>query len=226
MTEENNSQSEAVNQSEETTQQPQEAAVAAEAAAAESTASEQQEGFEWFVLQTLSNQEGKVKRYLDKFRVVEEMEDYVGEVLMPTETVAEVKNGKRRTVVRKFYPGYVFVQLRLFGEDGKVMQKPWYFIQKTEGVIGFAGGENPQALKADEIDRIRNQMKESEGVEKTKVSFVVGQELKITDGPFLNLNGTVENISPETGKLKLLVSIFGRMTPVELEFWQVTTVLD
>jgi len=221
MTEENNSQPEAVNQPAEapTTDQPQEASE-------QPAAAEQKEGFEWFVLQTLSNQEGKVKRYLDKFRVVEEMEDYIGEVLMPTETVTEVKNGKRRSVVRKFYPGYVFVEMRLYGDDGKIMQKPWYFIQKTEGVIGFAGGENPQALKADEIDRIRNQMIEAEGVEKPRVSFDIGQELKITDGPFLNLNGKVEEVNPDTGKLKLLVSIFGRMTPVELEYWQVTTVLD
>ena len=72
-----------------------------------------------------------------------EMEEYVEEILMPTEVVSEVKNGKKRSVVRKFYPGYVFVKMRLFGEDGKVMQKPWYFIQKTEGVIGFVGGEIP-----------------------------------------------------------------------------------
>lgn len=177
---------------------------------------------QWYVLQTLSNQEAKVKRYLEKFRVVEEMEEYVEEILMPTEVVSEVKNGKKRSVVRKFYPGYVFVKMRLFGPDGKVMQKPWYFIQKVEGVIGFVGGENPQPLKPEEIDRIQNQMKAAEGVEKPKVDYQLGQELRITDGPFLNLTGKVEEISPDTGKLKLMVSIFGRLTPVELEYWQVT----
>ncbi len=179
-------------------------------------------GFDWFVLQTLSNQEAKVKRYLEKFRVVDEMEDYFDEILMPTETVSEVKNGKKRSVVRKFYPGYVFVHMKLFGEDGKVMQKPWYFIQKTEGVIGFAGGENPQPLKADEVARIKGQMKDAEGVEKPKVEYSVGQELRINDGPFLNLTGKVIAIAPDTGKLTLEVSIFGRMTPVELEYWQVS----
>jgi transcriptional antiterminator NusG len=177
---------------------------------------------QWYVLQTLSNQEAKVKRYLDKFRVVEEMETYLEEILMPTEMVSEVRGGKKHSVVRKFYPGYVFVKMRLFGEDGKVMQKPWYFIQKVEGVIGFVGGEHPQPLKADEIDRIQNQMKAAVGVEKPKIEYAVGQELRITDGPFLNLTGKVEEISPDTGKLKVMVSIFGRLTPVELEYWQVT----
>jgi len=177
---------------------------------------------EWYVLQTLSNQEGKVKRYLEKFRVVEEMEEYVEELLMPTETVSEVKGGKKRSVVRKFYPGYVFIKMRLYDEHDKVMQKPWYFIQKVEGVIGFVGGEKPQPLKTEEIERIRGQMKAAEGVEKPKVEYAVGQELRITDGPFLNLTGKVEEISPETGKLKVMVSIFGRLTPVELEYWQVT----
>jgi transcriptional antiterminator NusG len=176
---------------------------------------------QWYVLQTLSNQEGKVKRYLDKFRVVEEMEEYLEEVLMPTEVVSEVKGGKKRSVVRKFYPGYVFVKMRLFDSDGKLMQKPWHFINKVEGVIGFAGGENPAALKKDEIERIQSQMKAAEGVEKPKVEYAVGQELRITDGPFLNLTGKVESVSPDTGKLTVMVSIFGRLTPVELEYWQV-----
>ena len=176
---------------------------------------------QWYVLQTLSNQEAKVKRYLEKFRVVEEMEEYLEEVLMPTETVSEVKGGKKRSVVRKFYPGYVFVKMRLFDADGKIMQKPWYFINKVDGVIGFAGGENPAPLKADEIARIQSQMKAAEGVEKPKVEYAIGQELRITDGPFFNLTGKVEEVSPETGKLKLMVSIFGRLTPVELEYWQV-----
>jgi len=181
---------------------------------------------QWYVLQTLSNQEAKVKRYLEKFRVVEEMEEYVEEILMPTEVVSEVKGGKKRSVVRKFYPGYVFVKMRLMDENGKIMQKPWYFINKIEGVIGFAGGENPHPLKADEIARIQSQMKDAEGVEKPAVQYNVGQELRITDGPFLNLTGKVEEVSPETGKLKLMVSIFGRLTPVELEYWQVSTSLD
>jgi len=175
----------------------------------------------WYALQTLSNMEGKVKKYLDKFISVEEMEDYVEEVLMPTETVTEVKNGKKINKTRKLYPGYVFINMRLYDEDGKILQKPWYFVRGVQGIIGFIGGERPSPLKQDEIDRILRQVSEAEGKEVPKVQFGVGEEVKITDGPFLNLNGRIDEIDPERGKLKVSVSIFGRFTPVELEYWQV-----
>jgi len=165
--------------------------------------------------------EGKVKKYLDKFISVEEMEDYVEEVLMPTETVTEVKNGKKINKTRKLYPGYVFINMRLYDEDGKILQKPWYFVRGVQGIIGFIGGERPSPLKQDEIDRILRQVSEAEGKEVPKVQFGVGEEVKITDGPFLNLNGRIDEIDPERGKLKVSVSIFGRFTPVELEYWQV-----
>ena len=175
----------------------------------------------WYVLQTLSNQEGKVKRYLDKFVVEEEMEDYVFEVLVPTETVTEVKNGKKTQTVRKFYPGYVFINMRLYDESGKLMNKPWYFVRETAGVINFVGGERPSPLKKSEIDTILSQIEAASGKEVPKVQYEIGEEVKITDGPFLNLNGRIDEIDPEKGKLKVSVSIFGRFTPVELEYWQV-----
>lgn len=176
---------------------------------------------QWYALQTLSNMEGKVKKYLDKFISIEEMEDYVEEVLMPTENVTEVKNGKKINKNRKLYPGYVFIHMRLYDEDGKILQKPWYFVRGVQGVIGFIGGERPSPLKQDEIDRIIRQVSEAEGKEVPKVQYEVGEEVKITDGPFLNLNGRIDEIDPERGKLKVSVSIFGRFTPVELEYWQV-----
>lgn len=175
----------------------------------------------WYALQTLSNMEGKVKRYLDKFIVVEEMEEYVLEVLMPTENVTEVKNGKKMNKVRKLYPGYVFIHVRLYDDDGKILQKPWYFIRGVQGIIGFIGGDRPSPLKQDEIDRILAVVSEAEGKEVPKVQYEVGEEVKITDGPFLNLTGRIDEIDPERGKLKVSVSIFGRFTPVELEYWQV-----
>jgi len=175
----------------------------------------------WYVLQTLSNQEGKVKRYLDKFVVEEEMEDYVFEVLVPTETVTEVKNGKKTQTIRKFYPGYVFINMHLFDESGKLMNKPWYFVRETAGVINFVGADRPTPLKKSEIDTILSQIEAASGKEVPKVQFELGEEVKITDGPFLNLNGRIDEIDPEKGKLKVSVSIFGRFTPVELEYWQV-----
>ena len=140
---------------------------------------------------------------------------------MPTENVSEVKNGKKINKTRKLYPGYVFIHMRLYDEDGKILQKPWYFVRGVQGVIGFIGGERPSPLKQDEIDRILQQVSEAEGKEVPKVQFNVGEDVKITDGPFLNLNGRIDEIDPERGKLKVSVSIFGRFTPVELEYWQV-----
>lgn len=178
-------------------------------------------GMKWYVVQTLSGKEGQVKLYLDKFKKIEEMEDYIGEVLVPTEVVTEVKQGKKTQRTRKFYPCYVFVQARLYDENQKLINKPWYFIRETAGVIGMVGGDRPSALRESEIAHIRSQMEAAEGKEVPKVQYEVGEEVKITDGPFLNLNGRIDEIEPERGKLKVSVSIFGRFTPVELEYWQV-----
>lgn len=178
-------------------------------------------GPQWYAVHTLSNQEQKAKRYLDKFIAVEEMEDFVFEVLMPTETVSEVKAGKKKTVTRKFYPGYVFVKMRLYDDDGNLLQKPWYFVREAQGVINFVGGERPSPLKKAEIDRILQQVEEADGKEKPKIEYEIGEMVKVNDGPFMNLIGKIEEIDPDKGKLKVSVSIFGRYTPVELEYWQV-----
>lgn len=177
-------------------------------------------GAQWFALHTLSGQEQKVKTYLEKFKKAEELDDYIFEVLLPTETVSEVKGGKKSTKVRKLYPGYVFINMKLF-EDGKVSIKPFYFVKDAAGVIGFVGGDHPAPLRQSEIDEIKARVEAATGKEVPKVSFDVGEEVKITDGPFMNLNGRIDEIDPTRGKLKISVSIFGRFTPVELEYWQV-----
>ena len=177
--------------------------------------------FQWYAVQTLSNQEAKVKRYLDKFIEIDEMADFVKEVLMPTETVTEVKSGKKLTKARKLYPGYIFIHMRLYDDSNRVLQKPWYFVRGVQGIISFIGGEHPHPLKPSEIQRILDQISDAEGVEKPKVEYEIGEEVKITEGPFLNLNGRIDEVDPEKGKLKVSVSIFGRDTPVELEYWQV-----
>ncbi|HVU17748.1 MAG TPA: transcription termination/antitermination protein NusG [Candidatus Didemnitutus sp.] len=178
-------------------------------------------GAQWFALHTLSGQENKVKTYLEKFKKAEELDDHVFEVLLPTETVSEVKGGKKSTKVRKLYPGYVFVNMRLYDEDKKVIIKPFYFVKDAAGVIGFVGGEHPAPLRQTEIDEIKARVEAATGKEVPKVSFEVGEEVKITDGAFANLTGRVDEIDPSRGKLKISVSIFGRFTPVELEYWQV-----
>ena len=181
---------------------------------------------QWFALHTLSGQENKVKVYIERFKKAEELDDQIFEVLLPTEVVSEVKNGKKSTKVRKLYPGYVFIQMNLYGTDGMLINKPWYFVKEVAGVIGFVGGEHPAALRQSEIDEIRARIEAANGKEVPKVQYAVGEEVKINDGPFANLTGRIDEISPERGKLRVSVSIFGRFTPVELEYWQVQRQVD
>ena len=176
---------------------------------------------QWFALHTLSGQENKVKHYIEKFKKAEELDDAIFEVLLPTEVVSEVKNGKKSTKVRKLYPGYVFIQMCLYGEDQKVINKPWYFVKEVAGVIGFVGGDRPAALRQSEIEEIRSRIEAANGKEVPKIQYLVGEEVKITDGAFASLTGRIDEIDPDRGKLKVSVSIFGRFTPVELEYWQV-----
>jgi transcription termination/antitermination protein NusG len=178
-------------------------------------------GAQWFAVHTLSGKENKVKEYIEKFKKVEELDDFIIEVLLPTETVSEVKRGKKTSTSRKLMPGYVFVQMKLYDEDKKLLNRPWYFVKETTGVIGFVGGDRPTALRDSDIQDIRDRIAEANGKEVPKVQFEIGEEVKITDGPFLNLTGRIDEIDPARGKLKVSVSIFGRFTPVELEYWQV-----
>lgn len=193
---------------------------------ADSTSASKTAHGQWFVVQTLSNKEPAAKRYIDHYISDNELDDYVFSVLVPEQTVSEVKHGKKTHRKRKLYPGYIFVHCRLYDEDHQIIQKVWYFINGADGVIGFAGGKKPTALKDAEIDRILTQVAESEGKEVPKVQYAVGEEVKITDGPFLNLGGRIDEIDIDRGKLKVSVSIFGRFTPVELEYWQVERMTD
>ncbi|MBI5772426.1 MAG: transcription termination/antitermination factor NusG [Verrucomicrobia bacterium] len=176
---------------------------------------------QWFVIHTLSGQEQKVKDSIEKRIKTEEMQDYIKEVLVPMEKVAEVRSGKKTVTARKLYPGYVFVDIVLLDENKRLIEKPWYFIRDTQGIIGFVGGERPTPMQPDEVESIKAQINDSEDRERPKVNFAVGETIKINDGPFLNFSGVIEEIEPERGKLKVSVDIFGRKTAVELEYWQV-----
>jgi len=133
----------------------------------------------------------------------------------------KLKTGRKKQRDRKFYPGYVFVEMRLYDDQGTLKKEPWYKIKDTDGVINFIGRESPTPLREDEIGRILSQVDDAKGKEVPKVQFSVGESVKILDGPFLNLTGEIEEIDAQKGTLKVSVSIFGRFTPVELEFWQV-----
>lgn len=176
---------------------------------------------QWFVLHTLSGQENRVKESIERRIKLEDMVDWVGDVLIPTEKVTETKSNRRTTMVRKFFPGYVLINLALYGEGNKLNERAWYFVQETQGVIGFVGGERPVPLRPSEIDTILSQVEEKKDKVRPKVMFEPGETVTINDGPFQNFSGVVEEVDPERGKLKVSVSIFGRATPVELEYSQV-----
>lgn len=176
---------------------------------------------QWFVIHTLSGQEQKVKESIEKRTKSEEMSEFITEVLVPMEKVVEVRNQKKTVSTRKLWPGYVFIDMVLLDDDGRIVEGPWYFIKDTQGVIGFVGGEPPTPTPAAEVEQIKEQISESEETERPKVSFEVGETIKINNGPFLNFSGVIEEVEPDRGKLKVTVNIFGRNTPVELEYWQV-----
>src|SRR5438128_5447747 len=134
---------------------------------------------QWFVIHTLSGQEQKVKESIEKRIKTEEMGDFVKEVLVPMEKVVEVRNQKKTVSTRKLYPGYVFVDMVLLDENNRIIEKPWYFIRDTPGIIGFVGGDRPTPTTQDEIASIKSQISDSEDTERPKVQFGVGETVKI-----------------------------------------------
>jgi transcriptional antiterminator NusG len=146
------------------------------------------------------------------------MSEVVTKVIIPTEQVSEVRSGKKRISARKFFPGYLLVEMDLTEET-------YLFVKNTPGVTGFIGlGKKPMPLAQKEVDSILKKTEETAAKPSPKIVFEKGEQVRVTEGPFLNFNGTIEEIHPEKGKIKVSVSIFGRSTPVELEYWQVEKV--
>ncbi len=177
---------------------------------------------QWYAVHVLSGQENKVAENLNKRIKTEEMSDLVYEVLVPTERVSEIKRGKKSETTRKLMPGYVIVNMNLLDENNQLVARTWYFVRETNGVIGIAGGKDkPAPMRESDIQAILSQVRAPDEKIKPKVTFEIGETVKVADGPFQNQSGVVEEIDPERGKLRVSVSIFGRSTPVELEYWQV-----
>jgi transcriptional antiterminator NusG len=170
---------------------------------------------QWYVVHTYSGYENRVKAALEQ-RIKElDKEDLFGEVLVPSEKVVEVVKGEKKTSSRKFFPGYILVQMVLDDET-------WYLVKNTPKVTGFVGGSTkPTPISDEEVKSIIGQMEEGRAHPKPKYEFSKGEQVKVIEGPFSNFSGLVEDVNPEKGKLRVLVSIFGRSTPVELEFFQV-----
>ncbi len=188
--------------------------------------SESQSTAKWYAVQTRSNMEKKVVETLKHMIDVEDMGAYISkeDILMPEERVSEIKNGNKITRARKLYPGYIFVRVKLYDDNENFLEKPWYFVRGINGVLNFMGGERPVALRPAEVERIKAQMNQPEGAERPKISFNVGESVKINEGPFLGSTGVIEEVDAERGKLRVSVSMFGRFTPVELEYSQVSRV--
>ena len=143
-------------------------------------------------------------------------------VILPTERVSEVKRGKKTETTRKFFPGYLIVNMYLLDDNQQLVDRTWYFIKDTTGVIGFAGTKDrPIPMRQSEVDGLLAQLREREDGAQPKITFALGETVKVADGPFQNQSGVVEEIDPERGKLRVSVSIFGRNTLVDLEYWQV-----
>ncbi|MCL4160378.1 UNVERIFIED_CONTAM: hypothetical protein GTU68_045390 [Idotea baltica] len=150
------------------------------------------------------------------------MSDVIFEVLVPQERVSEVKAGKKREANRKFYPGYIIINMHLLHDDNTLVDRTWYFVQETDGVINFAGSKDrPMPMPRSEVEGMLNQIKEREGSIKPAVAFETGDTVVVTDGPFEGQNGVIAEVDEEKGEVMVSVNIFGRETLVPLEYWQV-----
>ncbi|MEG1507296.1 MAG: transcription termination/antitermination protein NusG [Akkermansia sp.] len=177
---------------------------------------------QWYVMHVLSGQEGRVRDRILRKVEAEEFGDRVFNVLVPTEMVSEVRNGKKTETKRKFFPGYVLVNMDLLAPDRSLNKEVWYFMLQTDGVIGFAGSKDkPMPMRDKDVEAMLSQIQERSDGARPKVQFEVGDTVRVAEGPFQSQEGTIEEIDPERGKLRVSVSIFGRSTPVELEYWQV-----
>jgi len=174
----------------------------------------------WYVVQVFSSQEKKVKKALEEHREKKGVIDLVGEVLLPTENVSEVKKGQQHVVEKRLWPGYLLLKMILNDDT-------WQYVKDTAGVIDFLGGEKPTALTDSEVEEILRDLEDKKQKVTQKHKFAIGDRVKITDGVFVNFTGTVTEVFHEKGRLSVIVSIFGRDTRVDdLEFSQVEEVSE
>ena len=188
---------------------------------------------QWFVLHTLTGQENKAQKSIEARVKLERREDYIGRCEIPTEKVSEKKNGEKRTITKKFFPGYVLAELALYDEakgideNGRkaIYARTWQFLRETPGVIGFVGGDRPMPLKQAEVDAIlSNKPAGAPDVERPKIDFSVDETVKVTVGPFQGQMGQVSMVDPDKGRLRVEVNVFSRKVPVDVEYWQVEKV--
>ena len=178
-------------------------------------------GMNWFVLRVASNKESSVRETLLRKVQIENMKHLVDRILVPTEKIKTVKGGKQKITESKLYPGYVFVEMKL-EDDGRIPQDVFFLIKETTGVGDFVGtAGRPTAMKDHEIEKMLLDSKKPEELPTIKMVFEKGEHVRIKEGPFQNYEGTVDELLPEKGLVRVLVTIFGRQAPIELEEWQI-----
>jgi transcriptional antiterminator NusG len=175
---------------------------------------EQESTMKWYIIHTYSGYENKVKESIEQRFNALDKEELLGEVLIPTENVLEMKNGKKVVTTKKLFPGYIYIRMDLTDDA-------WHVVKNTPRVTGFIGGRNPTPLSETEINAILNQVHMAQEKPKPKFLFENGEKVKIIDGPFANFIGSVDEVNEDKGTLKVMVTIFGRSTPVELGFHEV-----
>ena len=178
----------------------------------------------WFVLRVQSNREERVRANLARLAEIEDVQDRIPDVIVPTESVTELRGGKRHVVQRKLYPGYVIIQIEV-DESGRVPEDLWHMVRETNGVGDFIGGERPWPMRDDEVARMLGQAEEIEEVApRLKIDLRQGQLVRIKEGPFKGREGYVDEVNPTSGKVRVIITIFSRSTPVEQEYWQIEAV--
>ena len=175
----------------------------------------------WYVLRVQTNRENKIAESLDRRVKAAGAENLIYSVMVPTERVTEIRGGKKRITEKKTYPGYLMVEVES-DESGGIPESTWYLIRETPGSGDFVGPANmPVAMSDQEVEKMTTEAEQKEEKPTVKIDFRVGEGVKIKEGPFQNFDGVVEEVFPEKGMVKVIVMIFGRPTPVELEYWQI-----
>jgi transcriptional antiterminator NusG len=176
---------------------------------------------QFFVLRVASNKEDRVQQALIRKVKIEGLEEHVGRILVPTERVRHVKQGVRREADRKLYPGYVFIELQL-DKNGMIPEKVWFTIKETDGVGDFIGsGGKPTAMSPKDQAKMLDEIEKQDNEAVSPVQFVKGDKVKVTNGAFQNFEGEVDEVIPDKGMVRIVTTIFGRPTPLELEYWQI-----
>jgi len=174
----------------------------------------------WFVLRVQSGRETTVKETLERRARSEGFEERIGRIVVPSERVSEIRSGEKRVRERRIYPGYIMIEVET-DEEGTIPNETWFFVHETPGIGDFLGtGDRPSAMSDKEVEKVLGEAERKEQAPKLRIGFVEGARVRIKEGPFENFDGIVEGVSEAKGLVKVVVTIFGRPTTVELEYWQ------